>query len=160
LQSPTNVQRGSILFLYKRGNVDIGAKVYRTSSIKLLDRINEKKTGDSKEPIDMNVKIKQNEEPKLTIIYKDYHVEEILHNQVEKSKNIPLTVEKIKEQLDRLGNTRFYLNDIKIDLDDHLFMTHKDLNRLRRVALAKLEDEISNFNNRMKLENQDFNRHK
>src|SRR5699024_5293883 len=77
-----------------------------------------------------------------------------------KSKNIPLTVEKIKEQLDRLGNTRFYLNDIKIDLDDHLFMTHKDLNRLRRVALAKLEDEISNFNNRMKLENQDFNRHK
>ena len=35
-------------------------------------------------------------------------------------------------------------------------MTHKDLNRLRRQSIDKLEEKISNFNNRVKFHDDDF----
>lgn len=156
LQSPRDARRGSTISLFKRGSVDIGSKLYRTSSVKLLDRLNQNRQQD-KGAIDMSLVIKQGSYPKLELSYGDYKVQLELDKIVEESKNIPLTKEKIKEQMDRLGNTSYYLRDIEIDLDNNSFMTHGDLNSLRRNALAKLEDKISNFYNRSPLDDKDYN---
>lgn len=157
LQSPKDAKSGSVIALFKRGNVDMDAKVYRTSSVKLMDKINKKDSIEIKEPLDMVVEIKQDAYPKLRVQYKNHETEVVLDKRVEESKNIPLTREKVREQLDRLGNTKFYLNDLRIDLGDQSFMTHKDLNRLRRAALDQLEDTISNFNNRRAMNEDAYN---
>lgn len=157
LQSPKDAKSGSVFPIFKRGDIDIGSKVYRTSSIKLLDRLNNGNTESVKEPIDMDMYIKQNENPKLKVKYKNHIAESELDKKVEESKNIPLTSEKVKEQLDKLGNSRYYLNEINIDLGENSFMTHKDLNRLRREALEKLEEKISNFNNREPINDDEYN---
>lgn len=156
LQSPNDAKGGSVISIFKRGNVNIGSKVYRTSSIKLLNRLNNGDNEVSKEPINMDIYIKQNENPKLIVKYKNHSGQAELNKKVEESKNIPLTLEKVREQLDRLGNTRYYLNEINIDLDEGSFMTHKDLNRLRREALENLEGKISNFNNRIPINDDEY----
>lgn len=155
LQLPKNAKAGSVISLFRRGNVDMGSKVYRTSSTKLIDEVN-KETDEIKEAISIVVMIKQNENPRLRLKYRDYEVEVEGDARVEESKNIPLTEEKVREQLDRLGNTRYYLDEIKIDLDNNSFMTHKDLNKLRRKALDNLENQITNFNNRRSISDGEY----
>lgn len=156
LLAPKDAKAGDLISIFKRGHVDIDSKVYRTSSLKLMEKINEKESQAHAEPITMDVVIKQDEKPKLTVYYENYKVEVELDKIVEKSKNIALTEDKVEEQLARLGDTDFYLEDIKIDLDDNSFMTHKDLNRLRREALEKLVDKMTNFNSPIKIDEEDY----
>jgi putative protease len=51
----------------------------------------------------------------------------------------PLTVEKLREQLGRLGNTPFRLDTLKSELPDRLLLPLSELNRLRRDLVTQLE---------------------
>lgn len=56
----------------------------------------------------------------------------------EKARNQGINEERIKEQLSKLGNTPFILDNIKIDIDNDIFINIKDLNDIRRDAVDKL----------------------
>jgi putative protease len=51
----------------------------------------------------------------------------------------PLTVERLREQLGRLGGTPFRLGELKVLLEGELILPVSELNRLRREAAAALE---------------------
>lgn len=59
-------------------------------------------------------------------------------NIVAKSINAPLTKERIKEQLEKLGNTPFISTNTEISLDNDIFISIKELNELRRYLVEKL----------------------
>ena len=62
-------------------------------------------------------------------------------NIVQESINKPVTKENIYKQLSKLGNTPFKVQNIVINMDDHIFVSLKELNELRRDAIHKLISE-------------------
>lgn len=60
---------------------------------------------------------------------------------VEKANKQPLTVELLKKQLGRLGNTIFYLRNITLEGDEQILVPLSELNELRRKAVRTIEDE-------------------
>ena len=81
--------------------------------------------------------------PSLEITYKDYKIIEKSEFIISEAKNQPVTELNIKEQLSKLGNTPFVLNNIEINMDNNIFINLKELNNIRRNAITKLIDKIS-----------------
>ncbi|NET01015.1 MAG: U32 family peptidase [Sphaerospermopsis sp. SIO1G1] len=52
----------------------------------------------------------------------------------------PLTTEKLKEQLGRLGNTFFYLQTLQNHILGNVILPVKELNKMRREVVIKLEE--------------------
>jgi len=57
---------------------------------------------------------------------------------IELSKNSEVTVDNIKKQLSKLGNTPFVLKNININKDDNIFINLSNLNQLRRKLTEQL----------------------
>jgi putative protease len=51
----------------------------------------------------------------------------------------PLTIDRLREQLGRLGGTPFRLGDLKVFFNGELMLPVSELNRLRRLAATELE---------------------
>ena len=54
------------------------------------------------------------------------------------ARNQPLTTEKIREQMGRLGGTPFHLQDLSVDLPQPVILPVSELNRLRRDLVSRL----------------------
>lgn len=61
---------------------------------------------------------------------------------VEPAKNQPITEENIKKQLGKLGDSSFAAEDIQISVSEDGFYSLKQINELRREAVARLEQLI------------------
>lgn len=57
---------------------------------------------------------------------------------LEAARNQPLTVDRLRQQLGRLGNTPFYLETLHAELDGTSILPLKELNRLRRQFVEAL----------------------
>ncbi|GAB6138559.1 DUF3656 domain-containing U32 family peptidase [Halanaerobaculum tunisiense] len=62
----------------------------------------------------------------------------------EVAKNQPLTTKDIREQLSRLGNTPYQLENLDLETDENLFIPVSKLNQLRRNAVEKLNQKRKN----------------
>ncbi len=60
---------------------------------------------------------------------------------LEVARKHPLTLESLREQLDRLGDTPFELGEVTSDLSDSLMVPKSVLNDLRRQAVAKIVEQ-------------------
>ena len=101
----------------------------------------------AKIPLNMEISLYKNAYPTLYgyAMGKETYVvgEEILGE----AKNAPATYEKVKESLVKLNDTPFYLNDLKGDIEDGVFIPLKSVNELRRNLCEKLmekEDKVIN----------------
>jgi len=65
----------------------------------------------------------------------------VLGNIVEKSINNPISFDRIKEQLNKLGNTVYEFDNIEIVGDSDIFISIKELNELRREAVSILDEK-------------------
>lgn len=64
----------------------------------------------------------------------------------EKAINKAMTEDSVKARLAKFGNTQFYLNSIKIDLDDGLILPASVINAMRREVAEKLnQTEVEPF---------------
>lgn len=64
----------------------------------------------------------------------------------EKAINKAMTEDSVKARLAKFGNTQFYLNNIKIDLDDGLILPASVINAMRREVAEKLnQTEVEPF---------------
>lgn len=61
---------------------------------------------------------------------------------VERAQRQPVTAENIRKQLGKLGDTSFYADGIEIEAGKDCFYPLKQINELRREAVALLEEEI------------------
>lgn len=113
----------------------LGSNVLKTIDTKLnqeLNNIPEKKIS-----IDINFKAKIGKNSVLTIT-DNINTIEIKGSLVEAAKSAPMSTERIKEQLSKLGSTPFKANNINIEIDNNIFINIKELNELRRTATEEL----------------------
>ena len=62
--------------------------------------------------------------------------------EAQEAKNKPLTIEDVKERMNKTGESAFYFENLEIQMDDDLFVPNGVLNQLRRDALEQLEQAM------------------
>jgi putative protease len=147
--SATNGTGGTpVLLSFGRGDIDfkrvhVGDKVWKTSDPELDRRLRQSFAGDMlrfQRPIQMEVHGLLGKP--LTLIARDDlgHVVRLDSTmpliQAEKH---PLTAERLREHLGRLGGTPFNLGELKNSLSGDVLLPVSELNRLRREAVRELE---------------------
>lgn len=89
-------------------------------------------------PINFSVKARVNENLIITITDDLNNTIEITGNKLEQSINNPTTKEIIKEKLNKINDTPFYLNNIQYNIDSNVFIPMKELNTMKRELIDKL----------------------
>jgi putative protease len=130
------------------GNIDfnrvhVGDKLWKTNDPELDKRLRQSFAGDAprfQRPIEMEVHgLVANS---LTLIVRDEigHVVQLDSAMpLAKAEKQPLTTERLREQLGRLGGTPFKLGELKNLLTGEVMLPMSELNRLRREVVTELE---------------------
>ena len=66
----------------------------------------------------------------------------VSEGEVQYAKNNPMGQERIRQQMDKLGNTLFVWEDLQIQMEDCIFVPMGVLNQVRREALEQLQEEL------------------
>ena len=115
--------------------------VHKTYDKELYDKLNkELKEGKRRVPVDIKFEIKKAEKVKLSLTYKNIQVE-VLGQELELAKN-PLSVDKVKEKVEELGETPFIARNTQINYDGEAFLSFAYLKELKREAANLLEEKI------------------
>ena len=109
-----------------------------------------------KYPIDLKMVVSVGKPAILNINYKQLNTTVKSKDIVEKAKNLPLTKTRIIEQLSKLNDTVYYIDNIDINLEDGAFMSLSEINSLRRKGVEKLNEARKNFNNRKKIDHNQY----
>lgn len=124
--------------------INAGDEVYRTRNNTLLDYLTENYVKkDAQYPIKGRLVAKVGQKLSLTLSYGACSISEC-HNIVEEARNAPVTRERIKLQLEKTGTSFFYFDELLIEADDNIFVPLAWINELRRAAIARLEEVITN----------------
>ena len=133
-----------------KGNFALGDKIYKMSDKKLNSLAKESLSKENRKiALNCKIEIKENKPIKISItsgcnllIYKNLNFEYTSGIIPEKAINKPLSKEIIINQLNKTNDTPYYFKNIKIDLDENLFLPKiSTLNELRRLSL----DAVQNF---------------
>ena len=110
---------------------------------------NEKKTGDvtvslkkKKEKIQGNLILFPGSPAILDLSCRGIHASGAA-GEVQYAQNQPLTEERVRVQMEKLGNTPFEWERLDIQMDENIFIPMKTLNETRRQALEALEQELT-----------------
>ena len=115
--------------------------VHKTYDKELYDKLNkELKEGKRRVPVDIKFDIKKAEKVKLSLTYKNIQLE-VLGQELELAKN-PLSVDKVKEKVEELGETPFIARNTQINYDGEAFLSFAYLKELKREAANLLEEKI------------------
>ena len=123
--------------------VHIGDKIWKTDDPELDKRLRQTFAGDAprfQRPVEMEVHGLAGKP--LTVIVRDesgnvVKVESTMP--LAKAEKLPLSEEKLRDQLGRLGGTPFALGTLKNFLSGEVLLPVSELNRLRREAVAEME---------------------
>jgi putative protease len=141
-----NAEESVLEFGY--GNIDfncvhVGDKLWKTNDPELDKRLRQSFAGDAprfQRPIEMEVHGGIGKP--LTLIARDElgHVVQLDSTMpLAKAEKQPLTTDRLREQLGRLGGTPFQLGELKNFLAGETMLPVSELNRLRRDAAGELE---------------------
>ncbi|KXZ39343.1 putative protease [Alkalithermobacter thermoalcaliphilus JW-YL-7 = DSM 7308] len=143
---------GSIVKLDFITNVKKGEKVYKTLDSYLLDKARKSYENDienKKIPIYIDININIDDYVKLTVVdNRKNKVTITSEKKAEKAINVPISNEKIKNQLSKLKNTPYYAQKIDINKDEDVAIPISVLNEMRRVAIKELNEKRANINKR------------
>lgn len=135
----------NICYIDNKINLNSYDTVSKTYDVKLIKEINSYK--EKKIPISFKMIAKINKELILEISDGKNNIA-VTSSKVEKAATSPITLEKIKNQLEKLGNSPFKCIRTEIIKDNNIFISVKQLNDLRRLAVEKLiEKRIENKKN-------------
>ena len=65
----------------------------------------------------------------------------VIGNNIQKSITSPMSKQKIEEQINKLGSTIYKFKSLKINMDENIFISIKELNELRRNATELLNEK-------------------
>ncbi len=133
---------------FGHGDIDFrrlhaGDKLWKTSDPELERRLRQSFAGEQphfQRPIAMEIhgRVQQ----PLTLVARDElgHVVQVASGiPLARAENQPLTAERLRAQLGRLGGTPFRLGQLRSQLEGDVILPVSELNRLRREAVAQLE---------------------
>ena len=92
-------------------------------------------------PIIGQALLRLGQEASLTLSYGAKTIT-VAQGEVQAATKQPVSISRIKEQLNKSGNSQFYFSELEVCADDNIFIAIQSLNELRRTALARLEEEI------------------
>lgn len=131
-----------------KGNIKVGDKIYRLSSKELSIQAKNSYQKENKQvALNCVVNIKKDLPISISVtscsnlnLYKDLVITYNLDYIPEEAKNRPLNKETIIKQISKTSSTPYYFKNIKVNLDDNLFLPKLSiLNELRRHALINVE---------------------
>lgn len=127
--------------IYFKDKIKIGSDVLKTTDYLLNKQIeNDIKSSKRKVYIDSKIEVYKDQKIKLEITDSINSV--VVYGAViEKSINNPITFDRIKEQISKLGNTIYSIKNIEVVGDVDIFISIKELNELRRKAIEKLNSK-------------------
>lgn len=76
--------------------------------------------------------------------------------EVQFAKNQPMEEQRIRQQMEKLGNTEFQWESLNIEINGRIFVPVKALNEVRRDALEQLREEMIGTRRREPAEKQPF----
>ena len=128
-----------------RGKIRSGSKIYKTTDKALNEQANRSYTSEAsrKLPICGEFYMQKGELPRL--ILRDHRGNEVLkYGEVvaEIAQNKPLSEQRIREQLCKMGSTPFFVENLEIYIDNGLVLPISELNNIRRLATQELEELI------------------
>ena len=134
---------------YQKGSrIKPGDRVYRTKDAALLMEIREKYLeGEQQLGVSGIFTAKAGEPLRFMVCRKEADGEiafmaESVGDVCQKAEKQPATSESVYKTLNQTGNSSFYFEELKIELEGELFLPVGALKKLRRESLEKLEREI------------------
>ena len=126
--------------------------IFRNYNKRLNDEISKKlKSTDKKLEINFDFIAKLNEKLILKIYLEDengnriLNLEEISETLTQKAQKRAINEEDIKEKLSEIGDSEFTVKDIKIDIDENIFIPLSELKNLKRNAVEKFRERILSY---------------
>ncbi len=95
----------------------------------------------SKKPLNIEINLFKGQVPYITGFADGKEVYAYGEEELTEAKNAPASFGKIKEGLMKLNETPFYLNDLKCNMDEDVFIPQKTVNDLRRKICELLTEE-------------------
>ena len=142
--------------------------IFRNYNKRLNDEISKKiKNTDKKLEINFDFTAKLNEKLILKIYLEDengnriLNLEEISETLTQKAQKRAISEEDIKEKLSEIGDSEFTVKNIKIDIDENIFIPLSELKNLKRNAVEKFREKIlsyfrRNLDSELKENNQEY----
>ena len=129
-----------------KGNIKTGDVVYKTVSISLNKQIEEIcKKENIKRKVYCKMYLHTGKKAKISIMDLQTKMEVTeVGELVEKGEKQFINIERIKEQIQKMGGTIFELDNIEFDISEDAYISIKEINDLRRTALNKLEEILTN----------------
>ena len=154
-----DADRKYLLDLFSRGGSCSGYyDMYRGPE--MMAFANEKKSGNIqpeirkiKEKIHGNLILSPESPAILEVTCKDKTVT-AMGSEVQFAKNQPMEEQRIRQQMEKLGNTEFQWGSLNIEVNGRIFVPVKALNELRRDALEQLQEVLIGSSRRKPAEKQ------
>ena len=126
--------------------------IFRNYNKRLNDEISKKlKSIDKKLEINFDFIAKLNEKLILKTYLKDkngnriLNLEEISETLTQKAQKRAISEEDIKEKLLEIGDSEFTVKDIKVNIDENIFIPLSELKNLKRNAVEKFREKILSY---------------
>lgn len=126
--------------------------IFRNYNKRLNDEISKKlKSTDKKLEINFDFIAKLNEKLILKIYLEDENgnrildLEEISETLTQKAQKRAISEEDIKEKLSEIGDSEFTVKDIKVNIDENIFIPLSELKNLKRNAVEKFREKILSY---------------
>lgn len=126
--------------------------IFRNYNKRLNDEISKKiKNTDKKLEINFDFTAKLNEKLILKTYLEDkngnriLNLEEISETLTQKAQKRAINEEDIKEKLTEIGDSEFTVKNIKIDIDENIFIPLSELKNLKRNAVEKFREKILSY---------------
>ncbi len=131
---------------YQRMNgkemISLKSPAYSGTDEQLLKKIERKYIdGQFYQKVEANLCLKVGEPVSLTL-QKNAASVHITGDMVQKAQNQPLTMENIKEKIQKGGESFIKAEHVNIDMDENVFLAVRSINELRRKAASCMEKEI------------------
>ncbi len=145
-------EKGQVVEIEIKGAVSIGDEVFKTLDISLMKNL--EKTYDNNieaKKIAINGDIKLFEGKPIQLMLWDNENNTVFvesEHLVERAIKLSLTREKLMENLNKLGNTPYTFDEVRVALEDGIAVPLSIINGLRRDAIEKLNVLRENRNHR------------
>lgn len=134
---------GKVLTVKGKFQVPRDVFLRRIMSIELNDSLKGKNQTAKSVPVDMVLTLTTGLPAKLDIFMQSHHVS-VEGDIVQTAKNQGLEMERIKQQISKLGDGPFFARKVEVIKDGQVFMPISKINELRREAASRLEGLILN----------------
>ena len=126
--------------------------IFRNYNKRLNDEISKKlKSTDKKLEINFDFTAKLNEKLILKIYLEDengnriLNLEETSETLTQKAQKRAISEEDIKEKLSEIGDSEFTVKNVKIDIDENIFIPLSELKNIKRNVVEKFREKILSY---------------